>query len=211
MTADHQGKNVRLGDQAEILRLYIDALLDTSEQAPSPAAPARDETEHPAAVAAPPADWRSQPFQGVMVEGCNCRFVIPFNFLTGIERFPAKLTILPKARPWVLGIHNGRGQQTTVFDLDRLAGRKAKETGLPPVNEDARRDYRYLVLLAEGKWGIACSAVGKTGEIVPARVKWRSEQGTNPWLAGTAKEQLAPVVDVPRLIDYLDGSAAGER
>ena len=65
-------------------------------------------------------------------------------------------------------------------------------------------NYRYLIMLGDSWWGMACEKLVNTVTLTKADVKWRESVGKRPWLAGMVKEKMCALIDVSELISMLN-------
>jgi purine-binding chemotaxis protein CheW len=72
----------------------------------------------------------------------------------------------------------------------------------------AAPDYRQVVLLGDGRWALACHAGAAVRTVDPEQVSWRDRRGARPWLAGTLREGLHPLIGARALERWLDGTLA---
>jgi purine-binding chemotaxis protein CheW len=68
----------------------------------------------------------------------------------------------------------------------------------------------HLVLIGEGRWGLAASAIGQVISLRPEDVKWRGSQGQRPWLAGTVIQHMCALLEVEAFLELLvEGTRRG--
>jgi purine-binding chemotaxis protein CheW len=56
-----------------------------------------------------------------------------------------------------------------------------------------------ILLMGEGRWGLACDGIGEVVTLQHADVRWRTASGKRQWLAGTVSERLCALLDVDNL------------
>ena len=61
-------------------------------------------------------------------------------------------------------------------------------------------DYKYLIMLGESPWGLACHQLKGTELLHRDQVKWRHQEGKRPWLAGMVKEKMCALLHVRELL-----------
>ncbi|MBP3862153.1 MAG: chemotaxis protein CheW, partial [Pseudomonas sp.] len=49
------------------------------------------------------------------------------------------------------------------------------------------------------EWGLAVHQVSRSLRLHPNEIKWRSQRGQRPWLAGTVIEHMCALLDVEQL------------
>jgi purine-binding chemotaxis protein CheW len=63
---------------------------------------------------------------------------------------------------------------------------------------------RYPILVIDdGRWGLACDAVGERVVLEPATVRWRSSRTQRRWLAGTVAQPGYAILDAPQMAALL--------
>ena len=48
-------------------------------------------------------------------------------------------------------------------------------------------------------WGLAVDSVNQPITLQPDDVKWRGDRSKRPWLAGTVKDHMCALLDIPRI------------
>ncbi|MGR5066224.1 chemotaxis protein CheW [Photobacterium sp. DNB22_13_2] len=149
----------------------------------------------------PPDLWTQQvqkgnDFQALFFEVNGVTFAVPLTELGGIHQLGDMNSLL--GRPvWYLGLMSSRDHQLNVVDTacwampDKLEG------------EEYREQYKYVVVLGESSWGLACNALLGTETLSEHSVRWREKAGKRPWLAGMVKEKMCALIHVSELISML--------
>ena len=76
-------------------------------------------------------------------------------------------------------------------------------------HQDLREKYRYLVMLGDSPWGLACDSLVRTERIDSADVRWRQGSSKRPWLAGMVRERMCALLDVDALLGMLEQGLGG--
>lgn len=145
----------------------------------------------------PEKDWKESPFQALMFDLHGLQLAIPLHELNGILTWPEK--ILPKiaGKPdWYLGLFSQDHRHTQVVDTAHIM--------IPSQHQDTTAKFNFIILIADGKWGLACNKVNKVVTLSPDQVRWRQQAGKRPWLAGTVLEQMCSILDINELIKQLE-------
>ena len=149
-----------------------------------------------AAIAAPTIP--SQPFQTLLFQVAGLTVAVPLVELNGILRYPERLAAVPGLPPWGLGVVRHRDANLVVVDsIDLFVPENLRESAR------SRSNARYLIVLGGGRFGLLCDAVDRVVSLKPEEVRWRGERGRRSWLAGTVKERLCALLDVPSLVRLL--------
>ncbi|WEM41599.1 chemotaxis protein CheW [Photobacterium sp. DA100] len=149
----------------------------------------------------PPDNWSQQihqgdEFQALFFEVNGVTFAVPLTELGGIHQL-GDVSRLMGRPPWYLGLMSSREHQLDVVDTacwampDKLDG------------EEYREQYKYVVVLGESRWGLACSTLLGTETLSEHSVRWREKAGKRPWLAGMVKEKMCALIHVSELISML--------
>ena len=214
-------------EQEQALKVYIDALLlepapdvppvqapsvseapldepvpetvqvDTAQTVPTDAA-------HEAEPRVPAADSQT-PFDCLLFKVAGgLKLCVPLKRLTGIMKWPAEITPLPRHADWFLGLVPHRGHQVKVIDIAEFVIPQHHRSRQALAGE---RRFQHLLLIDDGKIGLACDELGKVLKLRPEQVRWRSDTRTRPWLAGTVIEQMSALIDVDRFTAMLKEGA----
>lgn len=145
----------------------------------------------------PAATWQNMDteaqFQVLYFMVAGMTFAVPLTHLGGIYEM-TKLTHIFGKPNWFAGMMTERGRQLYVVDTARWAmpGHTAEET------------YQYLVTLGDSSWGLGCHQLKGTALLTREQVKWRTQPGARPWLAGMVKEKMCALLHVEALIELLE-------
>lgn len=142
-------------------------------------------------------DWRQSPFQTLLFEIHGLKLAIPLHELNGILTWPEKE--LPKiaGKPsWYLGLYSQDHQHTQVVDTAHII--------LPQHHQDEVNKPNFIILIANGKWGLACNKVSKVVTLSSEEVRWRQQAGKRPWLAGTVLDKMCSILNIDELVKQLE-------
>ncbi len=141
----------------------------------------------------------TEPFQALLFQVAGLTVAVPLVDLNGILNYPERLAAVPGLPTWGLGVV--RYRETNVIAVDGI-------TLFVPdhlqVVARTRSVPRYLVLLGESRFGLVCESVDQVVQLRPDEVRWRGERGRRPWLAGTVKDRLCALLEVPALVQLLE-------
>lgn len=222
MTVDT--RKLALLDQQLALTAYVDALLhDDAEAAPestpaagepaaapasavpAPVAPAPEPVSEAAAGAVPVPDWAQTRFQALLFQVLGLTLAVPLIKLKGVAPHSGDITPMPGHSPLFIGLMPYQGLQSRVVDTARLVLPSARVAGL---DADVSARSGHLVMIDDGRWALAASAIGEVIELRAADVKWRSSAGKRPWLAGTVIEKMCALLDTDALARLLEEGVA---
>lgn len=136
--------------------------------------------------------WREQPFEALLFDVAGLTLAVPLVSLGTIHALDAEITPLFGQPDWFLGILPTSGGNLKVLDTARWV--------MPERYTEALQEGLRFVISVQGHdWGLAVHDVSRSIKLMPDQVKWRSQQGKRPWLAGTVIDQMCALVDVSAL------------
>jgi purine-binding chemotaxis protein CheW len=160
------------------------------------------ETQVLATAAAEPAPWLAngrpgwaqRPFECLLFRVGGLGLVAPLAELGSIYKLePGALTTIFGQAPWFMGLLPVKGYNIRTIDAAQVV---MPERYTPALREQ----YRYVISLHGSDWGLAVDAVADSIILQPDEVRWRSQRGKRPWLAGTVIERMCALLDVAQLV-----------
>ncbi|WP_406667051.1 chemotaxis protein CheW [Gallaecimonas sp. GXIMD1310] len=162
------------------------------------------EQQAEAAVAAttPTETVREGLFQVLLFDVAGLELAVPLDKLGGIHQISEVSPLFGKP-DWFMGLMLHRQQKMRVVDTGRWV--------MPDKvsHQDLRENYRYLVMLGDSPWGLACDSLVRTERINSADVRWRQGGSKRPWLAGMVRERMCALLDVDALLGMLEQGLGG--
>ena len=158
----------------------------------------------PAALAAGHPDWAQGEFQCLLFRVAGLTLALPLAKLGGVLPWDAEaVTPMPNHRPWFLGLREHLGCQVKLIDVAKVVlppGRAAGTESAPG----------KVILIDDGRWGLAVSEVAEVITLSTDAVKWRKREGagagSRPWLAGTVIDRMCALIDSDAFAGMLGGS-----
>lgn len=146
-------------------------------------------------------NWRSsQGVECLIFKVAGLKLAIPLSVLGGVHNASDKITPLFGQAKWSLGVWQSDDQKLTIVDSASLM--------MPERNISLANDgFDYVIQLDRSPWALACQEICDTVTLVYDSIKWRGEQSKRPWLAGTVIAEMCALIDVPCLLDMLDGNS----
>ncbi|ELR65089.1 CheW domain protein [Photobacterium marinum] len=149
----------------------------------------------------PPELWQEKQeagseFQALFFEVNEVTFAVPLTELGGIHQLGEVNHLLGRP-PWYLGLMTNREHQLDVVDTARWVMPEKLSS------DEHQENYRYIVMLGESKWGLACDKLHGTETLTEQSVRWREKAGKRPWLAGMVKDKMCALIHVNELISML--------
>lgn len=137
-------------------------------------------------------------FQVLFFDVAGLTVAVPLTELGGIHNIEKTNTIFGKPE-WFMGVMMHREAKMNVVDTAQWV--------MPEKYNDELKDnldYKYLIMLGDSAWGLACESLINTVSLAPGDVKWRASSGKRPWLAGLVKDKMCALINVNALIELLE-------
>lgn len=133
--------------------------------------------------------WAQSRFECLIFNVGGLKLAVPLVTLGSIHQIDRKFNALPGQFDWFLGI----------LQTANSGNIKVLDTGLCVMperyNPASRSDLAYVITIHGYAWGLACNSVEKSITLEPNQVKWRTQRGKRPWLAGTVVDYMCSLVD----------------
>ena len=152
-------------------------------------------------AAAPPlktSQFRELPeFEMLLFDVRGLQLAVPLISLGSIHRLEDDFTPIVGRAEWYLGMYRVSGRNLQVVDTARwvMPSRMQVESDQP---------YEFVIRLADTNWALACTGVQQAMRISNEEIKWRTQQGKRPWLAGTVISKMCALLDVESMARLLD-------
>ena len=186
------------------------ALAPVSTIAPLPQAlvPPVVEVHLPPGNRLPPVDsngrpaWAAEPFECLLFDVAGLTLAVPLVCLGSIYSLEGhELTPLFGQPDWFLGILPSQAGNLKVLDTARWV--------MPDrYRDDFRQGLQYVISVQGYEWGLAVHQVSRSLRLDPNEIKWRSQRGQRPWLAGTVIEHMCALLDVAELAELIASGGA---
>lgn len=145
-----------------------------------------------------PVSWQNidsgNEFQALFFEVAGVTFAVPLTDLGGIHQL-GEVTSLFGQPSWYKGLMTSREQKMNVVDTAQW---------VMPGQHLEMDEYKYLIMLGQSPWGLACHHLRGTELLHRDQVKWRHQAGKRPWLAGMVKEKMCALLHVSELLLLLE-------
>ena len=171
-----------------------------ASQPPAPVA-----AEKTAAPAPAPA-WLGQELQAMLFKVAGLTLAVPLVDLNGVVEWnEERVTTMPGHADFYLGLMSHLDHQIPVVDTARLVLPENKRKLL--AGEDPRQRITRVVLINDGRYGLACDEVNQVVTLKADAVRWRSVRTQRRWLAGTVVEHMCALVDATAFAELLANRA----
>ena len=141
--------------------------------------------------------WAAEPFECLLFDVAGLTLAVPLVCLGSIYSLAGReLTPLFGQPDWFLGILPSQGGKLNVLDTARWV--------MPErYRADFREGLQYVISVQGHEWGLAVHQVSRSLRLHPNEIKWRSQRGQRPWLAGTVIEHMCALLDVEQLAELI--------
>ncbi|MBA57446.1 MAG: hypothetical protein CMK89_23600 [Pseudomonadales bacterium] len=142
--------------------------------------------------------WAQSRFECLIFTVNGLKLAVPLVLLGSIHQIDRKFNALPGQYDWFIGI----------LQTPNSGNIKVLDTGLCVMperhNPESRDSLAYVITIHGYSWGLACHQVEKSITLEPEQVKWRSQRGKRPWLAGTVLDHMCSLVDTDGFQDIIN-------
>ena len=161
-------------------------------------------------AAPPPApEWLGQELQAMLFKVAGLTLAVPLVDLNGVVEWnEERVTTMPGHADFYLGLMSHLHHNVPVVDTARLVLPESKRKLL--AGEDPRQRITRVVLINDGRYGLACDEVNQVVTLKADAVRWRSERTQRRWLAGTVVEHMCALVDATAFAALLASRAPVE-
>jgi len=150
-------------------------------------------------------DWAQSRFQCLSFQVAGVTLAAPLEMLDGIVELNEPITELPGYAPWVMGLLPNRGKNVQVVDIAKIIIPDDRRASIAPANERTK----YLVLIDDGKFGLAADSISEVLSLDPDDVRWRPANSRRPWLAGTVVDKMCALLEITELSSQLQTGLTG--
>lgn len=137
-------------------------------------------------------EWAEQEFQCLLFNVAGIMLAVPLVKLNGVIPWKDEITPMPGHSDAFLGLLRHLDINVKVMDAAQIILPAAQKASL---GKDPSERIEKIILMDEGRWGLACDEVGEVVTLNKNDVRWRTPQGKRPWLAGTVSERLCAILD----------------
>ncbi len=145
--------------------------------------------------------WAQEPFECLLFDVAGLTLAVPLVCLGSIYPLAGHdLTPLFGQPEWFLGILPSQSGNLKVLDTARWI--------MPDrYRDDFRQGLQYVISVQGYEWGLAVHQVSRSLRLDPGEIKWRTQRGQRPWLAGTVIEHMCALLDVSELAELIASGA----
>ena len=146
--------------------------------------------------------WGKHPFKALFFNVGGITLAAPLEKLGGILTECDEIKVMPGNTACYLGVIVHRGQTVRVINFEHLVAELSGET-LSSAG-DALLPPNRIILIEEGRIGIACRHVDEVETVAPTGVRWRSGTTKRPWYRGIVVAKMCALLDIDALLMILN-------
>lgn len=136
--------------------------------------------------------WAQSRFDVLLFKVSGLTLAVPLISLGQIQPITDELAPLFGQADWFMGYQpTPQGKIRTV--------NTAKFVMPERYDENFVKNAKYVVSINGVPWGLAVDSVNQPISLMPDEVRWRSNRSKRPWLAGTIKEHMCALLDIPMI------------
>jgi len=136
--------------------------------------------------------WAQSRFDVLLFKVSGLTLAVPLVSLGQIQPLTDELTPLFGQADWFMGLQpTPAGKIRTVNTAKFVMPERYDERFL--------QTAKYVVSINGVPWGLAVDSVNQPIRLMPDDVKWRGNRSNRPWLAGTVKDHMCALLDIPRI------------
>lgn len=150
------------------------------------------------------------PFQALIFKVAGLKLAVRLVELNGVlEWDDSKMTEMPGHSDFYMGIREYLGKSIPIIDTARLVFPAEKLVALS-ADKPTERVTR-IVLIDDGKWGLACDEIDEVIDLSYDEVKWRANRSQRKWMAGTVIQHMCALVDGDGFSEMLEDGSHNRR
>ena len=181
-----------------IAEVQVDSLNITNNETADKYDISKDQTEQSVS------DYFNSEFQSLSFIVSNFKLCVPLQQLNGIIEWNGKITRLPGQADWCLGIMRIRGRNLSVIDLSRIL--HGVSGNLLKNGRSKKKLVQHVLLIGNGKWGLACDSVDDISILYKDDISWRPS-GARELIMGTVINHMNLILNVDEFIRRLENSS----
>lgn len=127
---------------------------------------------------------------------------VPMEQLTGVEKLAQALQ--NPALELRLVEQDMYGVPCSIIDITKVLLPPARIASLGDLS---KRHFRQIILVDNNRLGLVCEEILGVISVAPSAIRWRTDTGKRPWMAGMISDQQAVLLNLPGLQGVLQESS----
>lgn len=139
-------------------------------------------------------NWAQDRFDILLIEVNGLQLAVPLVALGQIQALDDNLTPLFGQSDWFMGLQKTPSGNVKTVNTAKFV--------MPERYQD-EHNYQFVVSINGLPWGLAVDSIHQPISIEPDDIRWRSKRENRPWMAGTVKDHMCVLLDIPSMGDIL--------
>ncbi len=141
-------------------------------------------------------EWAQEPFDILIITVNKVNLALPLQALDSIYPIESEITPLFAQAKWFIGLQPSLTGNIKVIDTTQFL--------MPErIEKYSQEAFKYTVAINGSGWGLAVNSLEQPLTIDPDTIRWRARRSERPWFAGTVKEHMCVLLDIPTLAKHL--------
>lgn len=136
--------------------------------------------------------WAQSRFDVLLFKVSGLTLAVPLISLGQIQPLTDELTPLFGQADWFMGLQPTPAGKIRTVNTAKFVMPERYDPGF-------LETAKYVMSINGVPWGLAVDSVNQPITLMPDDVKWRSDRSKRPWLAGTVKDHMCALLDIPRI------------
>lgn len=136
--------------------------------------------------------WAQSRFDVLLFKVSGLTLAVPLISLGQIQPLTDELTPLFGQADWFMGLQPTPAGKIRTVNTAKFVMPERYDPGF-------LETAKYVMSINGVPWGLAVDSVNQPITLMPEDVKWRSDRSKRPWLAGTVKDHMCALLDIPRI------------
>lgn len=136
--------------------------------------------------------WAQSRFDVLLFKVSGLTLAVPLISLGQIQPLTDELTSLFGQADWFMGLQPTPAGKIRTVNTAKFVMPERYDPGF-------LETAKYVMSINGVPWGLAVDSVNQPITLMPEDVKWRSDRSKRPWLAGTVKDHMCALLDIPRI------------
>jgi purine-binding chemotaxis protein CheW len=147
--------------------------------------------------------WAQERFEILLIEVNGLQLAVPLIALGQIQMMEeGSLTPLFGQSEWFMGLQKTPSGNVKTVDTAKF---------VMPERYKSDHDYKYVVSINGLAWGLAVDRIHQPISVQPDAIRWRTKRTNRPWMAGTLKDHMCVLLDIPSMGEILQGEDKSRR
>lgn len=139
-------------------------------------------------------EWAQERFDILLLEIDGLQLAVPLVALGQIHEIDEEITPLFGQSDWFMGLQKTPDGNVKVVNTAKF---------IMPERYKGQHNYKYVISINGLDWGLAVDGIKQPITIDPEAIRWRPKRDSRPWMAGTVKDHMCVLLDIPKVGEIL--------